>query len=74
MPLYDFTCQDCGNRFEKLVRGEVDSAGVDCPECAGTHVQRNISLPAAPISSPEAVPSACGSGPPCGAPWCQRQN
>ena len=73
MPLYDFACDDCGTRFERLVRREVDIATVDCPDCHGTKVRRQLSLPAAPVSSPETAPTACGVGPPCGAPWCQRK-
>lgn len=70
MPLYDFTCDDCGTRFERLVRREAEVADVDCPDCGGRHVSRALSLPAAPVSGP--APTACGSGPPCGAPWCRR--
>jgi putative FmdB family regulatory protein len=73
MPLYDFSCDDCGTRFERLVRSERDTASVDCPECGGQRVSRELSLPAAPISSSHPLPTACGEGPPCGAPWCQRK-
>jgi putative FmdB family regulatory protein len=73
MPLYDFTCDGCGTKFERLVRRDADLSTVDCPECGGTRVTRDLSLPAAPVSSAESLPMACGSGPPCGAPWCQRK-
>ena len=74
MPLYDFACDDCGTKFERLVRREADLPTVDCPACGGTYVNRALSLPAAPVSSVQALPTAaCGSGPPCGAAWCQRK-
>ena len=73
MPLYDFSCDHCGTKFERLVRNEAEIATVDCPDCAGRHVSRELSLPAAPISLTQALPTACGEGPPCGAPWCQRK-
>lgn len=73
MPLYDFTCDECGTKFERLVRREADLPDVDCPQCGETRVTRDLSLPAAPVSSGESLPMACGSGPPCGAPWCQRK-
>ena len=71
MPLYDFACGDCGTKFERLVRRESEVATVNCPDCGGTRVNRELSLPAAPFST-QPVPSACGVGPPCGAPRCQR--
>jgi len=73
MPLYDFACDGCGTRFERLVRREAELPAVDCPQCGGTHVRRELSLPAAPVSGTQELPTACGSGPPCGAPWCQRK-
>jgi putative FmdB family regulatory protein len=73
MPLYDFACDDCGTHFERLVRREAEIPSVDCPECHGTHVRRQLSLPAAPVSATEGAPAGCGVGPPCGAPWCQRK-
>jgi putative FmdB family regulatory protein len=74
MPLYDFSCDSCGERFETLVRRESDAATVTCPTCDGREVHRQLSLPAAPLT-PAAAPAggACGVGPPCGAPWCQRK-
>ena len=72
MPLYDFACDDCGTKFERLVRKEAEIATVHCPKCGGEHVGRELSLPAAPLSSTQSLPSACGVGPPCGASWCQR--
>ena len=73
MPLYDFTWDECGTKFERLVRREADLPAVDCPQCGTTRVSRDLSLPAAPVSAVESLPTACGSGPPCGAPWCQRK-
>ena len=73
MPLYDFSCDDCGTKFEGLVRNEAEIPKVECPECGEKHVSRALSLPAAPISSSQSLPTACGEGPPCGAPWCQRK-
>ena len=72
MPLFDYSCEDCGTKFERLVRREVDIAEVNCPSCGHDSVKRELSLPAAPISGPGPMPMACGAGPPCGTPWCQR--
>lgn len=73
MPLYDFACGDCGSKFERLVRKEAEVATLDCPKCGGLHVNRELSLPAAPVSASQPIGGACGVGPPCGAPFCGRK-
>lgn len=72
MPLYDFACRECHEPFEKLVRHEKEVAGLTCPKCSSSRVEKLISLPAKPVNSPQAAPVSCGQGPPCGAPWCKR--
>ena len=42
MPIYEYTCDSCGEDFELLVRG---SDTPSCPECQGTELTRRISLP-----------------------------
>jgi putative FmdB family regulatory protein len=41
MPLYEYDCQGCGQRFEILVR---DSTPPTCPSCGGTILERVLSL------------------------------
>lgn len=35
MPIYEFTCQSCGLRFEKLFRRVSEDATSPCPNCGG---------------------------------------
>lgn len=44
MPIYEYTCQDCGTQFEKLVRSLTAPVEVTCPECGGTHVKKGWSI------------------------------
>jgi putative FmdB family regulatory protein len=45
LPIYEFTCEKCGARFEELVRvGET----APCPQCKSLNVQRRYS----PIGEP----------------------
>jgi putative FmdB family regulatory protein len=45
MPIYEFDCAGCGERFEELVGvGETPR----CPRCGGGDVRRRISLVAPP--------------------------
>ena len=40
MPIYDFQCQQCGDRFEALVRG---TGKVECPACHSDRLEQLIS-------------------------------
>jgi putative FmdB family regulatory protein len=72
MPLYEYVCEACQNQFETLVD---DGEEPECPHCRGRQLQRALSLPAAPRSSPSSgAMGGCGdlSLPPCGAQGCRR--
>lgn len=43
MPIYEYRCQDCQGRFQKLVRGFSDTPQVVCPRCHSQQVQRLMS-------------------------------
>ena len=64
MPIFEYLCDDCGTKFEKLVRNRA-STDVLCPSCGESHVTTQLSTFAAHASSPrssqEALPS-CASG------------
>jgi putative FmdB family regulatory protein len=41
MPLYDYQCRDCGERFEALV---LKGNAASCPKCQGANLEQLISL------------------------------
>jgi putative FmdB family regulatory protein len=43
MPIYEYTCQDCNARFQKLVRGFGDPNGLLCPRCHSARISRMVS-------------------------------
>lgn len=43
MPIYDYRCSTCCQSFELLVRG---STPPECPHCASTSLERQVSLTA----------------------------
>jgi putative FmdB family regulatory protein len=43
MPLYEYRCPQCGNRFEQLRRMTEADCGVICPQCQSEKVQRMFS-------------------------------
>jgi len=63
MPLYEFECRACAQRFETLVRGNQTPA---CPSCGAEDLERALSTFAVGGGASEAVPAgACGR---CGDP------
>jgi putative FmdB family regulatory protein len=71
MPLFEYACRACDNRFELLVR---ESTKLECPKCASDQLDKQLSVFAvsAPSSSRMAGPAPCGAcGDPRGAGSCQ---
>jgi putative FmdB family regulatory protein len=69
MPIYEYSCADCGTKFEKLIRRQTDTDSLACPSCGQSHLNPELSIFSArangPAKSPE-MPS-CGGGR-CGNP------
>ena len=61
MPIFEYLCEDCGSKFEKLVRN--GSSGGRCPSCGQEHLKQQFSTFAAHANgtSKETMPS-CPSG------------
>jgi len=47
MPIYEYRCEDCGTKFEKLVRRAVEAPEVACPSCGQHHLKQELSTFAA---------------------------
>jgi putative FmdB family regulatory protein len=45
MPIFEYICDDCGAKFEKLVRRSAD--GVACPSCGKSRLTTTLSTFAA---------------------------
>ncbi len=44
MPIYEYVCEDCGSKFERLVR---NGDKVACPTCGEDHLKPQLSTFAA---------------------------
>lgn len=61
MPLFDFTCADCGRSFELLLRGAKESPA--CPHCASVRVEKQLALVAVKgLKSDHVHTNGCGCG------------
>jgi len=73
MPIYEYSCAGCGQKFEVLHRGPLSKRGDQpkCPACGSDNVTRLLStfsarvavkMPACEGSTPSCSPSRCRSG------------
>jgi putative FmdB family regulatory protein len=61
MPIYEYRCAACGERFDRLT-SQADRAQVRCPRCEGRRVERLLSTFAVGKSQSVApAPGPCGS-------------
>jgi putative FmdB family regulatory protein len=67
MPIYEYSCQACGKRFQKLQRMGADAGDTPCPACGSTNVRREISGFSSVSSNTSSGTALCGSpSPGCG--------
>jgi putative FmdB family regulatory protein len=63
MPIYEYSCQDCGTKFEKLVRQSTQPAELECPSCGKNHLQQELSTFSAHAAGPKSSGApTCPSG------------
>ena len=65
MPIFEYSCDDCGNHFEKLVRRSEEANAVRCPACGQDHLTTQYSTFAAQTkgAGKESQPvGGCGGG------------
>lgn len=43
MPIFEFRCAQCGERFEKLFMGSDAQVDMSCPKCKGENIERVVS-------------------------------
>lgn len=45
MPIYEYECEECRERFEKFVQSMQNAEkNVTCPKCGSSHVHKVLSL------------------------------
>ena len=72
MPIFEYRCEDCGTKFEKLVRRQADAAEVACPSCGEKRLKQEFSTFAAHADGGSKRHEApmCPSGGPCNPANC----
>ena len=44
MPIFEYVCTNCGERFEKLVLSSKRARQLSCPSCGSTEVKKALSV------------------------------
>jgi putative FmdB family regulatory protein len=75
MPLYEYLCRDCGDRFEVLQRLGEGPEGLSCRECGAAALEKQFSTFAAVTAGGSSAADRgagmdCGAGDSCGAGAC----
>ena len=60
MPIFEYKCKICNNKFEELVSG--DTENIKCPKCHSNQVEKLVSIFASSdASSGSGFSSSCSS-------------
>lgn len=43
MPMYEYRCRECGEKYEQLRRMQDADIDLECPECGATNIERLVS-------------------------------
>ena len=65
MPIYEYTCTECGTRFEHLARSFSEAAPA-CPECGAGNTRKELSV----FAAVEGGSSSTASCPTCSTGTC----
>lgn len=69
MPLYEYRCRECGDRFEVLQRMGDGADGLTCRGCGAGALEKQFSTFATAAASGAAAAETCGAMD-CGAGAC----
>jgi len=58
MPIFEYRCQDCGNKFEVIQLGEQKP---ECPQCHTQNLQKQLSTFAVSTKSNSSSGGSCGA-------------
>ncbi len=44
MPIYEYVCQDCGEKYDKFVRSSLAKIELKCPKCGSSQAEKAFSV------------------------------
>jgi putative FmdB family regulatory protein len=70
MPIFEYQCDDCGTKFEKLMR-RAEANGIACPSCGEKHLTQQYSTFAAHANGASEAKGGGFEMPSCPGGMCQ---
>ena len=64
MPIFEFSCENCGWEFEELLRS-IDTSEVSCPACDSRQVYKKLSSFTSKIAGDSSFSPSFSSSPSC---------
>ena len=66
MPIYEYVCQNCGQKYEKFVRSNPATVELKCPHCGSSQARKAFSVFGTLGSGGAAAQGAVSSAAACG--------
>jgi putative FmdB family regulatory protein len=66
MPIYEYICQDCGEKYEKFVRSSLAKIELKCPSCGSAQAKKAFSVFGTRSSGSQSLAGAASSAAACG--------
>ena len=63
MPIYEYHCKQCGQKFEKLVKLSTKTSEIECPRCGAQRAEKTVSLfgtTGNALSGSQSLGASCG--------------
>lgn len=60
MPIFKFKCEDCGNEFEKLLKGS--DKKIKCEKCGSEKTEKQLSTFSAKVNDNSSCSTCCPTG------------
>ncbi|MBI5815725.1 MAG: zinc ribbon domain-containing protein [Nitrospinae bacterium] len=68
MPIYEYTCSNCGKSFEALVMSAESRKGIKCPSCGSARIEKDLSVFSPSIGSAQPAMPRCEMAGGCSTP------
>jgi putative FmdB family regulatory protein len=60
MPIYEYHCRECDNKFERLVSMSTQDIDIQCPACQQNDVEKVLSVFAGKMAHAPTAPASAG--------------